>query len=112
MAFYKPARKMAKLLKNGTVITFDNTTETVKVLPKASILIENGRIASITEHNTPPGLPPNTAVIDVHGKIITPGFINTHTHMWQTVYRSMGPDVTLADYFSCAPAVCKTAKCR
>lgn len=97
--FHRHSLTMAKLLKNGTVITFDNTTETIKVLPKASILIVNDRIAAITENDDPP-LPENTTVIDVHGKIITPGFINTHIHMWQTVYRSMGPNVTLAEYFS------------
>lgn len=91
---------MAKLLQNGTVVTFDNTTDSIRVLPKASILTENGRIAAITENGDPPHPhPENTTVIDVRGKIITPGFINTHTHMWQTVYRSMGPNVTLAEYF-------------
>jgi cytosine/adenosine deaminase-related metal-dependent hydrolase len=43
--------------------------------------------------------PEDTEIIDVHGKIVSPGFINTHVHMWQSVFRTIGPNISLAQYF-------------
>lgn len=44
-------------------------------------------------------IPADTETIDVSGKIITPGFVNTHSHMWQTAFRTLAPNTTLAEYF-------------
>lgn len=89
----------SKLLQNGTVISFDEPTKSIKVLPKASILIEGDRIANIYEDPSNTSLPPNTEVIDVSGKIVSPGFINTHLHAWQTAFRTMAPNCNLMEYF-------------
>ncbi|KAF2219778.1 hypothetical protein BDZ85DRAFT_298684 [Elsinoe ampelina] len=91
-----------KLFKNGTVITFDEGTQSVKVLPDASILVEDDRITAIEEDAG--NLPDisklhDLEVINVEGKIICPGFVNTHVHSWQTVFRTLGPNVILASYF-------------
>lgn len=40
----------------------------------------------------------DTEKIDCTGKIISPGFIDTHRHVWQTVWRSLGADAFLAQY--------------
>jgi cytosine/adenosine deaminase-related metal-dependent hydrolase len=87
-----------KVLQGGTVITFDNATQRVRVLPDTSITIQNDRIHSITPSSSTE-IPPNAEIIDVTGKIVSPGFINTHVHTWQSVYRTLGPDVVLARYF-------------
>lgn len=89
---------MSKVLKDGTVLMFDDTTKSIRVLPKASVLIENGRITAISE-NPDFQIPENAEVLNVYGKIISPGFINTHIHTWQTVYRTIGPNVFLSQYF-------------
>ncbi len=48
-------------------------------LARGHVLLEKGRIASIGEG---PGDPPKGAeVIDANGKTITPGFVDTHSHM-------------------------------
>ncbi|KAM3084077.1 hypothetical protein ACMFMG_001815 [Clarireedia jacksonii] len=86
-----------KVLRGGTVITFDDATQRVRVLPNTSITIKDDRIHSITPSASTEN-PPDAEVIDVTGKILSPGFINTHIHMWQTVYRTLGPDVVLARY--------------
>jgi cytosine/adenosine deaminase-related metal-dependent hydrolase len=44
-------------------------------------------------------IPDDVEVIDVTGKILTPSFVNTHSHMWETALRTLGPDATLAQYF-------------
>lgn len=87
-----------KLLKGGTVITFNNTTQKVHVFREASVLIKDDRITAIAP-NAEIETPDSAEIIDVHGKIISPGFINTHVHMWQSVFRTMGPNITLAQYF-------------
>lgn len=59
------------ILKNGTVV--DGTR---KEPYKASVCIKNGRIEAITDDTNVNG----EIIIDVGGKIISPGFIDIHTH--------------------------------
>lgn len=39
-------------------------------------------------------------VIDANGKIIFPGFISTHNHLYQTMLKGCGDDMALADWLS------------
>ena len=90
-----------KLLHNGTVISYNEKTSSPEVLLNASILIKDGIIASITtEPNLKNSVPADTEVIDVTGKIVCPGFIDTHRHSWMTAYRTLSPNITLASYFT------------
>ena len=89
----------SKLLQSGTVLTFDEVENKVKVLPRASILISNDRIEAISENLADLNIPDGTEEVDVTGKIISPGFINTHVHMWQTAYKTLGPDIFVVQYF-------------
>jgi len=36
--------------------------------------------------------------VNTTGKIISPGFIDTHRHTWQTAMRTLGPNVQLENY--------------
>lgn len=59
------------------------------------VLIRDGKIADI--------LPAGSAVadaevIDVSGKIVMPGFVDTHRHTWQTQLRTAAADWTLFNY--------------
>src|SRR6185295_12150986 len=38
-------------------------------------------------------------VVDVSGRIVIPGFIDTHRHTWEAAIRNCAPDATLDDYF-------------
>jgi cytosine/adenosine deaminase-related metal-dependent hydrolase len=86
-----------KLLRGGTVIAFNNATKKVQVIRGESVLIKDDRITTIAP-DADIETPKDTEIIDVHGKIISPGFINTHVHMWQSVFRTIGPNITLARY--------------
>ncbi len=65
------------LLQAGRLITMDGD----KIITKGDILIENNRITAIGESGTL-DVPKGTHIIDVSGKTLTPGFIDTHAHMW------------------------------
>lgn len=90
---------ISKVLKSGTVLAFDDVTQSVQVLRDASVLIQDDRIAAIGPDDKLE-VPAEAEVIDVKGKIVSPGFINTHVHMWQTVHRTLGPNIVLPHYFS------------
>jgi hypothetical protein len=71
------------LLSGGNVITMAGTSteEMGRVLENTDILIENNRINAIGPRGSLT-LPQDVHVIDVPGKWIIPGFIDTHAH-WE-----------------------------
>lgn len=99
----------AKVLRDGTVLTLDNTTQSIKVLRRASILIVGDRITAIAEHYEELSIPAGCEIIDVQGSIVSPGFVNTHLHMWQSVYRTIGPNFALVQCFNWLSQMADTA---
>lgn len=69
------------LIKGGIVLSVDDT---VGNYSKGDVLIENGRILEVAHQIDAP----DAAVIDARGKIVMPGFIDTHHHQFETVLRS------------------------
>lgn len=81
------------LLRNATVVTCDDA---LGVLPSADVLVEDGRIAAVG-----PDLgKPDARALDLTGKIVLPGFVDTHRHTWQTPLRALGADWTVMDYLA------------
>ncbi|MDO1500298.1 amidohydrolase family protein [Winogradskyella maritima] len=77
VAYNRAIPKGFTLLKNGRIITMDGDT----VIENGDVLIENNRIKNVG----PTGsfsVPSNAKIIDVSGKTLTPGFVDTHAHMW------------------------------
>jgi cytosine/adenosine deaminase-related metal-dependent hydrolase len=88
------------LLSNASaIITFDAETEGLSVLRHGSVLVEGDRIAGLYEGAAPKSLPNGTEIVDCAGKIISPGFIDTHRHGWQTAFKTIGSNTSLAEYF-------------
>jgi cytosine/adenosine deaminase-related metal-dependent hydrolase len=81
-------------LVGGTLLVHDDN-DNVEALANTDILIKSGKIAEIGMNIRPT---PNTQVIDCHGKIISPGFVDTHHHVWQTQLKGRHSDDTLLDY--------------
>jgi imidazolonepropionase-like amidohydrolase len=61
------------LIKNGTILTV-----THGIIAKGDILVLNGIIRQIGENITPPA---GVKVIEVSGKFVIPGIIDSHTHI-------------------------------
>ncbi|KAI0852735.1 Metallo-dependent hydrolase [Daldinia vernicosa] len=87
-----------KLLTSGTIIAFDDKTQQLQVIREGSLLIEGDQIISISDVAIPGNISENVEVIDCTDKIITPGFIDTHRHGWQSVFKTLGSNTTLAEY--------------
>jgi cytosine/adenosine deaminase-related metal-dependent hydrolase len=79
-------------IRNADILVTMDATR--RELFGASILIEGGRIAAIgSDLRAPAG----TEVIDASGCIITPGLVNTHHHLYQSLTRAVpgGQDALL-----------------
>lgn len=79
----------AILYEGATIISFNDTTERLDVLNDASMLIEGNTIAALTEGTLDGEIPSNTTRVNATGKIISPGFIDTHTVHW-TRHKAQG----------------------
>ena len=79
------------LLTNGSVITVDDER---RVHEPGAVAIDGDRILAV---GTPSDLDRYraTRVIDCTGKAILPGFVDTHTHMFQSLGRGLGEGMPL-----------------
>ena len=83
---------MTTLIRGGVVI---DTDPTPVVTGHHDLLVENGEIAAI---GTGLPVPEGAEVIDATGRLVLPGFVDTHRHTWQTAVRSIAPDISLGGY--------------
>ena len=81
-------------LVGGTLLVHDDN-DNVEALANTDILLKDGKIAEIGKNIRPT---PNTQVLDCRGKIIAPGFVDSHHHVWQTQLKGRHSDDTLLDY--------------
>lgn len=90
----------SKLLHSATIITFDQDTQELQIVRDGWLLIEGDRITQISKSGELFCAPDGAEVVDCTNKIITPGFIDTHRHGWQTVFKTMGSNTSLGEYAS------------
>jgi 5-methylthioadenosine/S-adenosylhomocysteine deaminase len=66
-------------------------------LPAADVLIRDGRIAAVGA-----GLdaPAGAEVIDATGRLVLPGLIDTHRHVWQGALGAVAPQAPLMGYIT------------
>ncbi|KAI9896929.1 hypothetical protein N3K66_007951 [Trichothecium roseum] len=86
------------LFWGATIIAFDQDTEALRVIRNGSLLVTDDRIAAVNTDPSPGNLPEDTEHVDVSEQIITPGFVDTHRHGWQTAFRTLASNTTLAEY--------------
>jgi 5-methylthioadenosine/S-adenosylhomocysteine deaminase len=79
------------LLRGGHVLTMDPR---LGDLPAGDVLIEDGTIVGVEGR-----IDADAEVIDVAGRIVIPGFVDTHRHTWEAAIRGCAPNATLDDYF-------------
>lgn len=83
------------LLKGGMVLLHD-ASDHIHVV-KADVLIEGNKIAKISDFIAQSS---DLSTIDCTSKVISPGFIDTHHHMWQTQLKGRHADEVLLEYMA------------
>jgi len=77
------------LIRNGTLVTMDPANTIVR----GDLLIAGGRISGVG------GSGQNAdTVIDADGCAVIPGFVQTHIHLCQTIFRGAADDLALIDW--------------
>jgi len=79
------------LLRGGHVISMDPA---IGDLPRGDVLIEDRKIVAVR-----PEISADAEVLDLTGRVLIPGFVDTHRHTWEASIRGVAPDATLDDYF-------------
>jgi 5-methylthioadenosine/S-adenosylhomocysteine deaminase len=77
------------LIRNGTLITMNPS----RFVLNGDIYIENGRIIEL-----PSTRKTADQIIDAHGKLVLPGFVQVHVHLNQTLFRGMADDMDVVDW--------------
>src|SRR5881397_3097725 len=81
---------MSLLVRGGIVLTMNDRFDIVE----GDVSIANGRIAAIRSNITDQ----HDRVIDARGGYVLPGFIQTHIHLCQTLFRGFADDLPLMDW--------------
>lgn len=81
------------LIANTNIITLDAQNRILQ----GSVVIERGRIAAI-EPSAPRLDSGFDEVIDGRGRVLLPGFVQTHIHLCQTLFRGAADDLALIDW--------------
>lgn len=87
------------LLTNATFVTVNGTRD---VFFDGAMAVADGRITAVgpsAEVEEAWG-GPNATVVDLGGKVVFPGFVNTHNHLFQTLLKGLGDDMVLKDWLS------------
>ena len=77
------------LIKGGTLVTMDDQDSILR----GDLLIRDGRIAGLGEVGQTADI-----VIDAAGCAVLPGFVQTHIHLCQTLFRGAADDLSLLDW--------------
>jgi len=78
------------LIRNATILTMNDRLEVVF----GAVSVDDGRIVSV-------GADPESAhdvVIDAAGDYLLPGFVQTHVHLCQTLFRGYADDLRLMEW--------------
>ncbi len=89
---------MSTIFADGWLITMNDKRE---VLESASVCVEKDRIVAISTRQDLEKRFPSAEVVDCKGRIVMPGMVNTHTHLFQTLMKGLGDDMVLKKWFVC-----------
>src|SRR5262245_10243856 len=82
------------LIKGATILTLDADHR----IFEGSVAIDRGRIAAIEPSPTARFNLAFDEVIDARGRVLLPGFVQTHIHLCQTLFRGAADDLALIDW--------------
>lgn len=80
------------LIKSGAIVTVDPKRRVIK---DGAIAIKGNKIEFVGSKEEIERKTKTGRVIDARGKVIFPGLVNSHDHMFQVILRNIGVDVNL-----------------
>jgi 5-methylthioadenosine/S-adenosylhomocysteine deaminase len=87
----QPAREPTSILiRNATIVTMNDRLDIVA----GDVVVRDGRIASVVRDD----IGRHAKVIDAGGNYLLPGFIQTHIHLCQTLFRGSADDMPLLEW--------------
>ncbi len=86
---------MKVLVRNATLVSAGPLG---RVVDDGYLRIAGGRICEVGKGKITPGS--DEKVIEGHGKVVFPGLINTHMHLFQSLLKGLGADRQLYDWLS------------
>lgn len=89
---------MTLIFSDAWLITMNERRE---VLEEASVCVQNDRIAAVGTRQQLQQRFPEAELVDCKGRIVMPGMVNTHTHLFQTLLKGLGDDMVLKKWFTC-----------
>jgi cytosine/adenosine deaminase-related metal-dependent hydrolase len=78
------------LVKNAQIVTMNDAGEVLN----GDVLISGDRIAAVGEHLAGE----NCRIINAQGKTVIPGFVQTHVHLCQTLFRGQADGMKLSNW--------------
>src|SRR4051812_24260862 len=81
----------AILIRNATIVTMNDRLDVID----GDVLVRAGRIVSVAG-NIPSG--GDARVVDAAGGYLLPGFVQTHVHLCQTLFRGSADDMPLLEW--------------
>jgi len=82
------------LIRGATIITLDGGNQVFE----GDVFVEGGRISAIGESLI--GGQYRGAIIEARGRVLLPGFVQTHIHLCQTLFRGAADDLALIDWLT------------
>lgn len=89
------------LLWGGTIITQNSERE---IIPSGAVAIKNGYFIAVGRTDDIKSKFDCKRSLDLRGKYIFPGLINTHTHLFQTFMKGLGEGLPLYDWLKAVTA--------
>ncbi|MBI4475758.1 MAG: 5'-deoxyadenosine deaminase [Acidobacteria bacterium] len=80
------------LIRRGTILTMNDRLDVIE----ADVSIRDGRIVSVGGRSDLR----HDKTIDAHGDLVLPGFIQTHLHLCQTLFRGFADDLPLMEWLT------------
>ena len=77
------------IIKNGYVVTMDGE---MRVYRDGAVVFSGDRIVNVGKTEDVMRKHSGDEVIDAKGKMVQPGFVNTHNHLYQTIMRGLSDD--------------------
>jgi 5-methylthioadenosine/S-adenosylhomocysteine deaminase len=79
------------IIRNATIVTMNDRLDVID----GDVFVRDGRIVSVGRNTEPDG---SHRIIDAGGGYLLPGFVQTHIHLCQTLFRGAADDMPLLEW--------------